>query len=86
MTVISSILTLKGSDLLGYGLLLGILYYVGLVIWRLFFHPLSKFPGPRLAAATRWYEFYEDVILGGVTPKRYPALHKRYGMLCHLYR
>ncbi len=80
MTIMSRFQTLKGFDLVGYGLLLGTLYYVGLVIWRLFFHPLSKFPGPRLAAATRWYEFYHDVILGGVTVKRYPALHKRYGM------
>lgn len=80
MTVMSRFQTLKGFDLVGYGLLLGTFYYIGLVIWRLFFHPLSKFPGPRLAAASRWYEFYHDVILGGVTPKRYSALHKRYGM------
>lgn len=86
MTVLTSFLTLKGLDLLAYGLLFGILYYVGVVVWRLFFHPLSKFPGPRLAAATRWYEFYQDVVLGGVTPKGWPELHKRYGMLCYMYR
>jgi len=86
MTIMNRLLTFKGLDLVGYGILLGTLYYVGLVIRRLFFHPLSKFPGPRLAAATRWYEFYDDVILGGVTSQRYPALHKRYGMHCDVYR
>lgn len=81
MTILSGIMSSKGLDLLGYGLLLRALYCVGLVIWRLFFHPLSKFPGPRLAAVTRWYEFYYDVVRGGISVKRYPALHKQYGML-----
>jgi hypothetical protein len=26
------------------------IYYIGLIIYRLFFSPLSKFPGPRIAA------------------------------------
>lgn len=86
MTIMNRPQTFTGLDLVGYGIIVGTLYYVGLVIWRLYFHPLSKFPGPRLAAATRWYEFYDDVIRGGVTSQRYPALHKRYGMHCDVYR
>ena len=28
---------------------------IGLAIYRVFLHPLSSFPGPRLAALTHWY-------------------------------
>ncbi|KAF9873291.1 CND5p [Colletotrichum karsti] len=54
-------------------------YSVQLVLRRLYFHPLSKIPGPFLARTTYWYEFYQDVILGGVYVKNYPALHEKYG-------
>lgn len=56
-----------------------ILYALGLVVYRLFFHPLRKIPGPWYAAATFWYEFYQDVILEGNYVKHYPALHAKYG-------
>ncbi|KAH8422253.1 cytochrome P450 [Aspergillus melleus] len=32
-----------------------VLYSIALVIYRLVFHPLSKYPGPRLAAISNWY-------------------------------
>lgn len=81
MTLVTPVFSARGFDLVCYGIGIGVLYLAALVIWRLFFHPLSRFPGPRLAAVTRAYEFYYDVILGGVSVKRYPELHQRYGML-----
>ena len=50
------------------------------VVARLYFHPLSKFKGPKIAALTRWYEFYHDVIRDGTYVKYYPELHQKYGM------
>jgi hypothetical protein len=45
-----------------------------------FLGPLSKFPGPKLAAATLWYEFYYDVILKGRYTFKIKELHKQYGI------
>jgi hypothetical protein len=50
-------------------------------IWRLYFSPLSKFPGPKLAALTLWYEFYYDILRGGMYIWEIERLHKIYGML-----
>ncbi|KAH7019597.1 cytochrome P450 [Ilyonectria destructans] len=56
-------------------------YSVQLVVRRLYFHPLAKIPGPFLARSTYWYELYQDIILGGMYVKTYPALHEKYGCL-----
>ncbi|KAK1705414.1 cytochrome P450 [Colletotrichum lupini] len=54
-------------------------YLIVGVLYRIFFHPLRKIPGPWYAAATYWYEFYQDVILNGNYIKEYPDLHAKYG-------
>jgi hypothetical protein len=45
----------------------------------LYFHPLSKFPGPTLAALTPWWQFYYDVVLGGKLLAKLHPLHEKYG-------
>lgn len=56
-----------------------ILYSLVLVIYRLYFHPLTKFPGPKMAAATLWYEFYYDVNKRGSYIWKIRELHEEYG-------
>lgn len=51
----------------------------GLVFHRLFLHPLSRYPGPKLAAITRWYEGYYDVIKNGQYTFKIKELHRKYG-------
>ena len=48
-------------------------------IYSVYFGPLSKFPGPKLAAATLWYEFYYDVVLQGQYTFKIKELHGQYG-------
>lgn len=62
--------------------LLVLFYFVCHRAYMVYFGPLSKFPGPKLAAATLWYEFYYDVILQGRYTFKIKELHKKYGILC----
>lgn len=55
-------------------------YYVSLVFYRLLLHPLALFPGPKLAAISRWYEAYYDVVLTGQYTRKIADLHRSYGM------
>ena len=56
-----------------------LVYVLGGVFYRLYLSPLAKFPGPKLAAATLWYEFYYDNILKGQYTFKIMDLHKKYG-------
>src|SRR6186713_695109 len=56
-----------------------IMYTIHLALARLVFSPIAKFPGPKLAAFSFWYEFFYDVVQGGQYTWKIEELHKKYG-------
>lgn len=62
-----------------FALLTYLSYLAGLVLYRLYFHPLSRFPGPASAAISRWPEFYHEVIKQGQFSKVIDQYHEKYG-------
>lgn len=52
---------------------------LGIAVQRLYFHRLSRFPGPKLAAATWWYMTYYEVWLNGGLVEHLEVLHAKYG-------
>jgi Cytochrome P450 len=61
-----------------------ILYIAALSVYRLYFCPIARFPGPKLAALTLWYEFYFDVILSGRYQWKIREMHARYGPIVRI--
>lgn len=61
--------------------LLAIIFIYGilLVFYRLFLSPIAAFPGPKLAAATEWYEFYFYIIKNGQFGNAVERWHEKYG-------
>ncbi|KAI5920337.1 cytochrome P450 [Camillea tinctor] len=59
-------------------------YFASLAFYRLFLHPLARFPGPRLAAITRWYEAYYDIVQNGQYTFKIAELHKKYGPIIRI--
>ena len=54
-------------------------YFIAVVVYRLYFSPLAKFPGPKLAALTYGVEFYHDVVRRGQYTFEILKMHEKYG-------
>ncbi|KAI0517465.1 cytochrome P450 [Xylaria bambusicola] len=62
----------------------GVVLVSTVAIYRLFFHPLAGFPGPKLAAVTRSYEAYYDVVCNGQYTFKIAEMHKKYGPIVRI--
>lgn len=59
--------------------LLVVIYFIVLIIYRVFLSPLANVPGPKLAAATGWYESYYDCLRAGKYIFEIERMHKLFG-------
>ena len=56
------------------------LFILARSIYRVTFHPLAAFPGPRLAALSSLYGAFYDLLPNRSYCKKFTALHDRYGL------
>ena len=61
-----------------------LLYALVRIIYNLFFHPLTHFPGPRGAACTRWWLAYQEIGRGVSLSTLRAELHQQYGTPIHV--
>jgi hypothetical protein len=66
-----------------FGLLgVWITYRLALALYNISpLHPLHRFPGPKLAAASFLYEFWFDFVKGGRYTWEIKRMHEHYGMI-----
>ena len=48
-------------------------------IYNVYFHPLAKFPGPKLAGMTTWWKTYIECFQKASMVKVVAGLHKKHG-------
>ena len=49
-------------------------------VYNLYFHPLAHFPGPRVAAASSWWQVYVELIKQESLSIKLLELNRKYGM------
>ncbi|KAL6400764.1 trichodiene oxygenase [Ilyonectria robusta] len=64
-----------------FALALVVVYIFGQGLYNLYLHALGTIPGPKLAAFSRLYEFWFDVIQDGQYLWEIGRMHNKYGNL-----
>nr|L0N063.1 RecName: Full=Fusicoccadiene C-8 hydroxylase; AltName: Full=Cytochrome P450 monooxygenase PaP450-2; AltName: Full=Fusicoccin A biosynthetic gene clusters protein 5 [Diaporthe amygdali]BAM71030.1 fusicoccadiene C-8 hydroxylase [Diaporthe amygdali] len=54
------------------------------IVYRIYFHPLAKFPGPKIAAATHLYEVAWDYFGQGAYLYEIQRMHEKYGPIVRI--
>jgi cytochrome P450 len=79
---LTSIVSLTG---IGWLVALWITYRIAIAIYNISpFHPLARFPGPKIAAASYLYEAYYDWWLVGRYGKVIARMHEQYGPIVRI--
>ncbi|KAF4445645.1 hypothetical protein F53441_10645 [Fusarium austroafricanum] len=73
-----------GAKWMEYAIIFFLSFKAITYLQRLYFHPLSKFPGPKFCAASRLYQFYWDSYQHGRFWAKLPELHRRYGSIVRI--
>ena len=61
-----------------------IVYLTSTTIYHLYLSPISKIPGPKIAGATWWYEYYHDIVTYGKYVFKVMDMHKEYGPIVRI--
>ncbi|KAK4243558.1 cytochrome P450 [Corynascus novoguineensis] len=61
-----------------------LVYWLFLALYRACLSPLSRIPGPKLAAITYWYETYYEVYKGGQYFRMIDKMHAKYGPIVRI--
>ncbi|KAI1085078.1 cytochrome P450 [Whalleya microplaca] len=80
VTVDSTLVT--PSRIVPFLFTLTLAYWISVAVYRMYFHPLAKYPGPKLAAMTNW-AFNYNYLKGDIVPWQ-DELHKKYGEVVRL--
>ncbi|OJD24340.1 hypothetical protein ACJ73_04297 [Blastomyces percursus] len=69
----------KAPETLAAAFLAWLCYLVCLAVYRLYISPLARFPGPKLAGLSRWYEACYEIALLGQYSRKIDQMHDKYG-------
>ncbi|KAF3769327.1 cytochrome P450 [Cryphonectria parasitica EP155] len=69
--------------LVGIAAASALLWYILVLVYRVYFHPLAKYPGPKHLAATDIPWVYKEAV-SGTTAREAVDLHKKYGPIVRI--